>query len=418
MGSGFKTMELAGSFERDSDLTKGVGGSSAEAELAGVVAAPWPAAIGRGEIEARLERARTLMGEIGAEVLLIGAGASLRYFTGVAWGATERLVALMLPRRGRPAMICPAFELGSLEASLAIEADIRLWQEHENPLALAGQMLAMLGADTLAFDPALPFSAFNGLKAISPSLSVVDAGPVIDGCRSVKSSAELALMRHAKAMTLDIQARAARMLRPGITTGEVRRFIDTAHRAGGADGGSTFCAVQFGRATAYPHGLPGEQILAEGDLVLIDTGCQVRGYHSDITRTYAFGDPDPEHRRIWAIEHEAQAAAFEAVRPGAACETIDAAARAVLERHGLGPGYDLPGLPHRTGHGIGLAIHEAPYLVRGDRTPLAPGMCFSNEPMIVLPDRFGIRLEDHFHVGETGGVWFTEPSPSIDAPFG
>jgi len=399
-------------------VTKGVGGSSAEIELAGVVAAPRPPAIGPAELEARLERARTLMSDIGADALLIGAGASLRYFTGVGWGATERMVALVLPLRGRPAMICPAFELGSLEASLAIEADIRLWQEDESPLALAGQMLAMLGANTLAFDPALPFSVFNGLKAVSPSLDVVDAAPIVDGCRAIKSAAELALMQHAKALTLDIHARAARLLRPGITTGEVRRFIDSAHRAGGSDGGSTFCAVQFGLATAYPHGLPGEQALAEDDLVLIDTGCQIGGYHSDITRTYVFGEPGAEHRRIWAIEHEAQAAAFDAVRPGATCESIDRTARAVLERHGLGPAYALPGLPHRTGHGIGLSIHEAPYLVRGDKTPLRAGMCFSNEPMIVIPDQFGIRLEDHFHVGEEGGVWFTEPSPSIDAPFG
>jgi Xaa-Pro dipeptidase len=399
-------------------VTKGVGGSSTEIELAGVVAAPRPLAIGGDEIDARLERARALMGEIGADALLVGAGASLRYFTGVGWGATERLVALLLPLRGRPTMVCPAFELGSLEASLATQADIRLWQEDESPFALAGQALAMLGADTLAFDPALPFSVFGGLKTVSPSLNVVDASPIIDGCRSIKSAAELALMRHAKALTLDIHERAARILRPGITTGEVRRFIDAAHRAGGADGGSTFCAVQFGLATAYPHGLPGEQALAEDELVLIDTGCQIAGYQSDITRTYVFGEPSAEHRRVWAIEHEAQAAAFDAVRPGVACEVIDLAARAVLERHGLGPGYNLPGLPHRTGHGIGLAIHEAPYLVRGDKTPLKPGMCFSNEPMIVIPDQFGIRLEDHFHVGEDGGVWFTEPSPSIDAPFG
>jgi len=402
----------------DIGVTKGVGGSSVEVELAGVIAAPAPPAIGRAEIEARLERARILMGEAGADALLVGAGASLRYFTGVAWGATERLVAMLLPKTGRPTLVCPAFELGSLEASLAIDANIRLWQEDENPAALVGQALAMLGADTLAFDPALPFSVFNNLKAVSPSLEVIDGAPIIDGCRSVKSAAELALMRHAKALTLDIHARAARLLRPGITTGEVRRFIDAAHRAGGADGGSTFCAVQFGRATAYPHGLPGEQALAQGDLVLIDTGCQMRGYHSDITRTYVFGEPSAEHRRIWDIEHQAQAAAFDAVRPGAPCETIDLAARAVLERHGLGPGYALPGLPHRTGHGIGLQIHEAPYLVRGDKTPLRAGMCFSNEPMIVIEGQFGIRLEDHFHVGEAAGVWFTEPSPSIDAPFG
>ena len=198
----------------------------------------------------------------------------------------------------------------------------------------------------------------------------------------------------------------------------MKRFLDTAHRALGADNGNSFCAVQFARATAYPHGLPGDQTLREGDLVLIDTGCLVQGYNADITRTYVFGEPTGEQRRIWDIEHAAQGAAFDAVRPGVPCETIDNVARAVLEKHSLGPNYALPGLPHRTGHGIGLSIHEPPYLVRGDKTPLAPGMCFSNEPMIVLPDDFGIRLEDHFYVTEDGAAWFTQPSPSIDAPFG
>ena len=164
--------------------------------------------------------------------------------------------------------------------------------------------------------------------------------------------------------------------------------------------------------------LPGEQHLQEGDMVLIDTGCRVQAYHSDITRSYVFGTPSAEQRRIWDLEHEAQAAAFDAARPGEPCQVVDDAARAVLAKAGLGPDYQLPGLPHRTGHGIGLAIHEAPYLVRGERTALAPGMCFSNEPMIVLPDQFGVRLEDHFHMTGTGAAWFTRPSPSIDAPFG
>jgi len=240
---------------------------------------------------------------------------------------------------------------------------------------------------------------------------------VVDGCRMVKSAAELALMQQAKTMTLEVQRRAARMLVPGITSTAVKSFIDAAHKKLGATGYS-FCIVQFGRATAYPHGLPGEQTLREGDVVLIDTGCRVEGYHSDITRTYVFGQASAEQRSIWELEHGAQAAAFDAVRPGVACEAVDAAARGFLTRAGLGPDYRLPGLPHRTGHGIGLAIHEPAYLVRGDRTPLEPGMCFSNEPMIVIPDRFGIRLEDHFHVTETGAKWFTEPSPSIDRPFG
>jgi Xaa-Pro dipeptidase len=400
-------------------MTLGVGGSTMDLQLAGLSPRPGrPPAIAAAEYQARLERARALTAALGGDALLVGAGASLRYFTGVPWGATERLVALLLPRKGRPIMICPAFELGSLQADLKIEADIRLWQEHDSPAALTARALSEIGADVLALDPAAPFSLFSALDKAAPSLRAVDATPVIDGCRGLKSPADLALMRYAKAITLDVHRRAAAILVPGIAASAVKRFIDTAHRAAGADGGSTFCAVQFGRATAYPHGLPGDQALEEGQLVLIDTGCQVEGYNADITRTYVFGEPGDEHRRIWDIEHEAQAAAFAAVRPGVPCEVIDETARQVLQRHGLGPDYVLPGLPHRTGHGIGLSIHEGPYLVRGDTTRLAPGMCFSNEPMIVIPDRFGVRLEDHFHVTEDGAAWFTEPSPSIDAPFG
>lgn len=397
-------------------MTSGIGGSNVETELAGLSPQPGrPASIAAHDFAGRIDQARALTASIGADALLVGAGASLRYFTGVPWAATERLVALLLPVTGKPIMICPAFELGSLSADLLVEADIRLWQEDESPAALVGGALS--GHATLALDPALPFAVYNALKTDAPSVRVVDGAAIIQGCRARKSTAELALMRYAKQLTLDVHRRAGRILREGISTGEVKRFIDQAHRATGADDGSTFCAVQFDRATAYPHGLPGDQILREGDLVLIDTGCRIDGYHSDITRTYVFGSPTAEHRRIWDIEHEAQAAAFAAVEPGRPCEAIDKAARDVLDRHGLGPDYALPGLPHRTGHGIGLQIHEGPYLVRGDKTALAPGMCFSNEPMIVIPDQFGIRLEDHMHVTENGAAWFTEPSPSIDRPF-
>ena len=400
-------------------MTSGIGGSTAEAELAAL--RPWPnpaPAITAAERAERVAKARALMGQIGADAIIVGAGASLRYFTGIGWNATERLVAMVLPRTGAPTMICPRFELGSLQASLGLEAEIALWEEHESPYALTAQVLEKLGAKTLAIDPALPFSAFDGLRLAAPGVALVNGTPVIDGCRMIKSPAELALMSQAKAMTLEVHRRAARILSEGITTTAVRRFIDQAHRALGADDGSSFCAVQFGLASAYPHGLPGEQTLASGDIVLIDTGCRVQGYNSDITRTYVFGAPSPEQRRVWDVEKQAQAAAFAAVQPGVPCEEIDAAARKVLADAGFGPDYELPGLPHRTGHGIGLSIHEAPYLVRGDKTPLQPGMCFSNEPMIVLPDAFGIRLEDHFHVTEDGAVWFTEPQPSLDEPFG
>ncbi|PWG01630.1 M24 family metallopeptidase [Sphingosinicella humi] len=399
-------------------MTKGIGGSTAAAELQALV--PWSdvaPAIATSEREGRLEKARRLLANSGADALLIGAGASLRYFAGVPWGASERLVAMLLPRTGKPIIICPRFELGTLEADLAVEADIRLWEEDESPSALLADALRDRQVATLAVDPAMAFLFVDRIRKAAHSVELVDGSGAIDGCRMLKSPAELALMAQAKAMTLEVQRRAALILREGITATEVRRFIDEAHRALGASG-SSFCIVQFGRSTAFPHGLPGESYLHEGDVVLIDTGCTIEGYNSDITRTYVFGEASDEQRSMWTLEQEAQQAAFDAARPGVPCEEVDAAARAVLERAGLGPDYKLPGLPHRTGHGIGLSIHEPCYLVRGDLTPLAPGMCFSNEPMIVVPDRFGIRLEDHFHVTEDGAAWFTRPSPSIDAPFG
>lgn len=399
-------------------MTRGVGRSSAEAELAELAGWAEPAPpIALDERLGRIEQARRLMSDHGVDALLLGAGASLVYFAGLDWWPSERLVAALIPREGKPMLIAPAFERGSLEAGLAVEADYRAWEEDESPSELVAAALRELGAETLAIDPALPFVFVERIRRAAPSAAVVEASAIVDGCRSRKSEAELALMRQAKRMTLEVHRRAARILREGIKASEVRRFIDQAHRALGASG-SSFCIVQFGRSTAFPHGLPGDDELSEGDLVLIDTGCTVGGYNSDITRTYVFGEPDGEQRRVWEVEREAQQAAFDAVRPGVPCEEVDAAARRVLERRGFGPGYRLRGLPHRTGHGIGLSIHEAPYLVRGDRTPLAPGMCFSNEPMIVVPDRFGIRLEDHFHVTEDGAAWFTDPSPSIDAPFG
>jgi len=400
-------------------MTHGIGGSTAQVELSQL--GPWPdraPAISREERAQRHARAREYLAATGADALIVNAGANLRYFAGLPWAASERLVAMVLRRTGAPVIVCPRFELGSLEAGLGIDAEIRTWEEHENPYQLVADSLQEAQAKLVALDPQAPFFVVDGLRHACNGTTFVNGAAVTDACRMAKSEAELALMRQAMAMTLEVHRRAASILAPGITTTQVKRFIDEAHRALGADGGSTFCAVQFAHATAYPHGVPGEQQLATGDLVLIDTGCQVDGYNSDITRTYVFGTASEEQTRVWNLEREAQQAAFDAVRPGVACEAIDATARRVLERAGYGPGYRLPGLPHRTGHGIGLSIHEPAYLVHGDRTPLAPGMCFSDEPMIVVPDRFGIRLEDHFHVTEHGAAWFTQPAISLTAPFG
>jgi Xaa-Pro dipeptidase len=402
----------------DASRQSQIGGRSLEQTLE--LLKPWPhhaAPIQPAEYAQRIERARALMRQRGDDALLITAGTSLRYFTGVTWGATERLVAMLLTLQGEPMLLCPAFEKGSLGHELKIPMETWLWEEHEDPQQVVAERLEQHGVRQLALDPAAAFVIHERLRAAVGERRIVDASPVVDGCRMCKSAAELALMKQATAMTLQVHRLAAGLMREGIGTGEIKRFIDQAHRALGADGGSTFCIVQFGHATAYPHGIPGEQHLRRNELVLIDTGCSVEGYQSDITRTYIFGEPSPEQARIWALEKAAQQAAFDAVRPGVRCADIDAAARRVLEAGGLGPDYRLPGLPHRTGHGCGMSIHETPYLARGNDTLLAQGMCCSNEPMIVLPGQFGIRLEDHFHVTEDGAAWFTLPSPAIDQPF-
>jgi Xaa-Pro dipeptidase len=217
--------------------------------------------------------------------------------------------------------------------------------------------------------------------------------------------------------TLEVQRLAAASLREGVLSTDVVRFLNSAHLAAGSDSGSTFAIVAFGEATAYPHGPTSAQRLSEGEMVLIDTGCTFHGYHADLTRTYVFGTPTPRQREIWETERDAQQAAFEAASLGGPCSDPDAAARAVLESRGYGPGYHVPGLPHRTGHGIGLEIHERPYLVRGNATPMTEGICASIEPMLCLYGEMGVRLEDHFHVASDGPHWFTPPSTDLDAPF-
>ncbi|WDI30124.1 Xaa-Pro peptidase family protein [Hyphococcus flavus] len=398
-------------------MNNGVGGSTVSAELETISPfASRVARIGKAEREDRIVRLRQLMRNRGDDAVILTAGSNLRYFSGVPWGQTERFVGLVISQTEAVA-ICPKFEDSALEPVLQIDADCRYWEEHEDPNALAASILSRLGANAVAVDPNCPLWLYERIREAASGVRLSNAEPLTTSMRSRKSEAELALVREAMQMTLKVHASAARVLRDGMKASEIRTFIDNAHRAIGADGGSTFCAVQFGEGTSHPHGKPGDPSLKDGDVVLIDTGCSVDGYQSDITRTYAFGEPNSKVRRIWDIEKEAQQAAFDAAKPGVACADVDRASRRVLEAHGLGPDYRLPGLPHRTGHGLGLDIHEGPYLVLSDKTPLASGMCFSNEPMIVVPGEFGVRLEDHFYMTDEGAVWFTEPQHSYTEPF-
>lgn len=331
---------------------------------------------------------------------------------------TERLIALLIPVQGEPLMICPHFEEGSLTDAMTISADIAGWQEHEDPYALAVTILADWQAEAVALAPDLPFGMADRLARAGDDIAWLNGTGLIDACRMIKSPAEIALLQYAKNITLAAHALIPQILEPGMTTAQVRGFADEAHKKLGAAGGTSFSIALFGEASSFPHGVSHEQRLRAGQMVLIDMGCRIGGYHADITRSYVFGPPSDDQRRHWDLAKQAQLAAFDAAHPGAPCQALDAAARAVYEAAGFAPDYALPGLPHRTGHGVGLSIHEAPYLVRGDETPLEPGMCLSNEPMLVIPGQYGIRLEDHFYMTDDGPVWFTQPSPSIDRPFG
>ncbi|ANF55308.1 X-Pro dipeptidase [Brevundimonas naejangsanensis] len=354
----------------------------------------------------------------GLAALLVGPTASLRYYTGLDWHPSERLTGALIHADGRVQYICPRFELDKVAGLTAgaVAGDILTWEEEESPYALAAASLPEGGV--LAIDDQAAAFIWLGLSRVLGAERVTDGGPLIVAQRSIKSAAEIALLTRAKAITLEVQRRTRHWLKAGVLTSEVKDFIDAEHRALGGEGGSWFCLVSFDDDTCLPHGGEGDRALAADDVVLIDTGTLVDGYHSDITRTYVFGQPTEDFRRVWAHEKEAQARAFAAAALGAPCASVDAAARDYLTGLGYGPDYRLPGLPHRTGHGIGLDIHEAPNLVRSDVTPLAPGMCFSNEPMLVIPGRYGVRLEDHFYMTEAGPVWFTEPSHSLDDPFG
>jgi Xaa-Pro dipeptidase len=403
-------------------MTHGVGGSTATEELAQLTSTRDQAvAIGLDEYRQRLDKVRDLMREAGVDALYLDATTSLRYFTGMQCYASERLHGAILSANGELLYVCPAFEEQKTRAGMVVEGDFVLWEEHEDPtaaVAAAALKCAQQATCKLAIDHQTPFFTASRLQLCDSKLIIVNGEDLISACRRVKSANELALLSQAKSITLRIHQAAARILHTGIDTREVQAFLDDAHVACGMDGRSTFKIVLFGEPTAYPHGVPYPQQLAESDMVLIDTGATLHGYNSDITRSYVFGEPDARQREIWELEQAAQLAAFDAAQVGAPCSAPDHAARAVIEAAGFGPGYQVPGLPHRTGHGVGLDVHEHPYIVRGNELPLAPGMCFSIEPMICSYGEFGVRLEDHAYISTEGPKWFTQPSPSMNDPLG
>lgn len=402
-------------------MTLGVGGSIAEIELEKLEDMTRDLnPISQTEFELRIAKAQSIMATEGIDAIYLNAGTNLFYFTGIRWYVMERMVGAVLPAQGAIEYIAPNFEISSIKDHMLIEGIIHGWHEHEDPYALFATVLnrMQISRGQIGVDESTPFFISDGIRRAAPDVDFIDARKVTAGCRMRKSAEEVAIIQRAMSMTLEVHKAAARILRVGISTTEVNSFINEAHKRVGAPAGSAFCIVLFGEATAYPHGVKNAQLLQEGDMVLIDTGCSVQGYNSDITRSYVYGIANERQRAVWSHEFAAQQAAFEKAKLGTRCGDVDIAARKSLESNGYGPNYDVPGLPHRTGHGIGLDIHEWPYLVKSDDTPLAEGMCFSNEPMICIYGEFGVRLEDHFCMTKEGAKWFTEPSHSIDNPFG
>jgi Xaa-Pro dipeptidase len=369
------------------------------------------------ERKGRIEKARRLMAENGIDAVFMEGGSSSFYFTGVRWGLSERTFGVVIPKAGELAYVSPGFEEKRARELTKFSNDVRVWQEDESPYKVILGILKDRGIATgrLAFEERVRFFIFDGVRKESRGLEFCSADPVTAGCRIYKSPAEIALMQKANDITLAAYKAAFGALKEGQTQFEFRRNVEAAFRALGAPNGSA--GAQFGEYSAFPHGSITPQKLKPGDVVLVDGGCQIEGYSSDITRTTVFGKPSQRQRDVWDLEKKAQTAAFDAAKVGATCESVDAAARKVITDAGFGPDYKVPGLPHRTGHGIGLDGHEWTNFVRGNKTKLAPGMCFSDEPMIAIYGEFGIRLEDCLYITENGAKFFTPQSPAIDRPF-
>jgi Xaa-Pro dipeptidase len=368
------------------------------------------------ERRVRMDKARRLMRENKLGAIFLEGGTSLFYFTGTRWTPTDRIFGLIFPAQGEAAWIVSGQDESKARGAMRLVTDLRISREEGNQYKLVVQFLKERGVSTgqIGLEERVRFAVFDGLRKEAPSLEFASADPVTAGCRVIKSPAELALLQRANDITIAAYKAAFATMKEGMTQVDMRNNISAAYRALGVSGEAM---VSFGKYTAFPHGSITPQKLQEGDIVLVDDGCVVDGYTSDITRTTVFGKSTPRQRDIWSLERRAQDAALAAAQPGATCESVDAAARKVITDFGFGPDYKVPGLPHRTGHGIGLDMHEWTYLVRGNKTRLQPGMCFSNEPMIAIYGEFGIRLEDCMYITEAGARTFSKQSPAIDQPF-
>ncbi len=368
---------------------------------------------------ARIEKARSLMAETKMAAVVLTGGTSLKYFTNIDWGLSERLLAVVIPAKGNAFLVCPMFERDrALEqvatGPLGVGTDVMTWQEHENPSALVADGLRSRAAATglIGFEETVRYGFSDSIGAALPGASFGNATPVTAGCRMTKSPAELALMRLASTVTLKAYGAAYKSLKDGMTQNEFGGLVRAAHDRLGFAGGA---GVQVGTYSALPHGSVAPQVVREGTILLIDGGCSVGGYASDLSRTFVLGKPTDKMKRVFDIELKAQSAALAAARPGVACGAVDAAARKVIVDAGFGPGYQY--FTHRVGHGMGMDGHEWPYLVKDNPRPLVPGMTFSDEPGIYIPGEFGIRLEDDMVITPNGAELMTPQSRSLEHPF-
>lgn len=370
------------------------------------------------ERKARVARAQRLLREAGMAALVVEAGSALVYFTGVRWWRSERFTGAVIPAEGEIAIVTPYFEEPSIRESMAFGDDVRTWHEHENPFALVTGVLKDRGTrkGKIAVEETLRHFIADGLQQAAPDFDVVSGKAITRGCRMYKTAAEIALMQKANDVTMAAYRHVYANIDKGMAPADISALMNQAtQQLGGRPG---FSMVLLNDASAYPHGSGQPQTLQPGGIILMDCGCSVHDYQSDISRTWVFGEPDKKQRKVWNTVKRGQELALETATVGTPAGKVDEVVRAYYESEGYGPDYKTPGLSHRLGHGIGMDGHEPVNFVRGEETPLAPGMCFSNEPGIYIFGEFGVRLEDCLYITDAGPRLFSALSPSLDKPFG